>query len=321
MENFPTKKILKPELEVKRQTGILDSLENQILLAKKLGNVYENRPDINSFVGVMKGTNQEVNYTKEAIEKDELYVKNIRQKIDESNSSEGRQKLDYLEGGFQLSEILQAMVTDRLNKNWFKDCEAIMTSDYDDLSVGIDAVMKHKKGGYLGMTFDFTVSNQDKKIYEKLKNEWNKNTEKGNIPTIKYFEDPDTKEKRRLLVPKFIIGASKKDVEELADAYLNNNSELLDNHPFKYLILLQIEEQMQTVLDYFESIKCNEELFKKFTFANTQYERIQNILRNMKNEIHFDKNMHENIDLYEYSKNNTALDMMRRFRIMRTSNR
>jgi len=38
----------------------------------------------------------------------------------------------------------------------------------------------------------------------------------------------------------------------------------------------------------------------------------------MKNEIHLDSKMHENIDLYEYTKSNMALDMMKRFRIMRS---
>jgi hypothetical protein len=116
-----------------------------------------------------------------------------------------------------------------------------------------------------------------------------------------------------LLVPKFIIGASKKDVEELAEAYLTDNNELLENHPFKYLILMQIEEQLQTVLDYYETNKEN----KGFQFAKSQYEKIEVLLRNMKKEIHTDEKMHENVDLHEYTKSNVALDMMRRFRIMR----
>ena len=295
-----------------KKPSILDSMENQIALANKLGNVYENRPDIDKFKGAMAGTKFESEYTEEAINKNKLYVEQTRAKIEESNSNFGKERLEHLEGGFQLSEILQAMIVDRLNKHWFKDCQAIMTSDFDDLC-GIDAVIKHEKGGYLGIALDFTVTNQDKKIYEKVKKNWTQNTEEGKIPTVKYFEDPDTKEKGRLLVPKFIIGGSKKDVEELSSAYLINNTEVLENHPFKYMMLLQIEEQLQTVLDYYEAHSGE----PKIQFAKKQYERIQTILRNMKNEIHSDEKMHENTDLYEYSKSSVALDMMRRFRIMR----
>lgn len=297
-----------------KEPSILDSQENQILLFKKLETVYINRTeDLSHFKGSMSSTKFEKEYTDESINGDKQYVKYTREKIEETNSSSGKDHLERLEGGFQLSEILQAMIVDRLNKHWFKDCKSIMTSDYDDLKVGIDAIMKHKNGGYLGMAFDFTVTNQDKKIYEKLQKNWANNVEDGNVPTIKYFEDPDTKEKGRLLVPKFIIGASKKDVEELANAYITNNEEVLENHPLKYLILLQIEEQLQAVLDYHELNKNN----PKLQFAKTQYERIESLLRNIKNEIHTDDKMHENIDLHEYTESSMALSMMRRFRIMR----
>jgi len=297
-----------------KETSILDSQENQLLLFKKLEPVYVNRTEnLISFKGSMSGTNHEKEYTEESINRDKAYVKYTREKIEETNSSFGKDHLEHLEGGFQLSEILQAMVVDRLNKHWFKDCKSIMTSDYDDLNVGIDAIMKHKDGGYLGMAFDFTVTNQDKVIYQKLQKNWEKNVKDGDVPTIKYFEDPDTKEKGRLLVPKFIIGASKKDVEELANAYLTNNEEVLENHPLKYLILLQIEEQLQAALDY-HALNIND---PKLKFAKKQYKKIEEILRNIKNEIHTDEKIHKNTDLHKYTESSMALSMMRRFRIMR----
>lgn len=305
---------MKENFEQPRNTNtesILDSIENQLVLTRKLGDVYDNRPDLNSFVGAMKGTKYEEKYTEESIRMDEEYVENTRKKIDESNSSGGRQNLDNKEIGFQLSEMMQAMIVDRLNNHWFKNFQAVMTSDFDDLKVGIDAVLKHEKGTYLGAAFDFTVTNQDTIIYKKLKKEWEDHVVKGSIPTVKYFEDPDTKEKKSLLVPKFIIGASKKDVEDMAQAYIVNDVEVLENHPLKYVILQQIEEQLQTVLDYHETNPDNE----KLAFARRQYEAIQKLLRIMKNDIHIDENM--NVDLHEYSKENKALDMMRRFRIMR----
>lgn len=293
--------------------GILEDMQSQLLLARKLESVYANRPDIASFVGAMKDSKHAHEYSVVSVQRDRDYVKNTRAAIDEKNHANGQDTLNKIEGGFQLSEILQAMVVDRMNHNWYKECKAVMTSDFDDLKAGIDAVMKHEYGGYLGTSFDFTVTSKDTIVYEKLTREWQKNVVGGNIPTVKYFEDPDTKEKKRLLVPKFIIGASKKDIEELADAYLSNNQEVLNNHPFKYVMLLQIEEQLQTVLDYYDT-----HTDPALSFAKKQYEQIQNLLRRMKNEIHFDEEV-KRIDLYEHSKNSVALDMMRRFRIMRGS--
>lgn len=292
--------------------GILFSQENQLDLARRLKSVYDNRPVIKSFIGAMAGTKYEKGYTTEALEKDEKYVRDTQARIYEDNSSSGRANLDYIETSFQLSEIMQAMIVDRMNNNWFKDCETIMTSEYDDLSVGIDAVMKHKRGGYLGASFDFTVTNKDKKIYDKLNDEWGRNVSKGKVQTVKYFEDAGNGQRGRLLVPKFVIGASKQDVEELAQAYLADDQETLDNHPFKYLMLIQMEEQLQTALDYYETDGEN----TSFDFAKTQYNRIQGLLRSMKNEIHLDEKM-KDVDLYEYTKRSIALDMMRRFRVMR----
>lgn len=291
--------------------GILDSLENQLLLARKLETVYTHRPDMDSFVGMGVGTKFEQEYTQEKIQSDKEYVKDTRSKIDEKNSAFGRVALDNKEGGFQLSEIMQAMIVDRLNNNWFKSLKSTMTSDYDDLKVGIDAVMKHKEGGVLGASLDFTVTNQDKIIYAKLQREWD-NIKQGKVTTIKYFQDPDTGEKGKLLVPKFIIGASKKDVESLAKAYIENDEHILNNHPFKYVMLSQIEKQLQTIFDYYEINKDD----PKLQFAQRQYRAIESLLRVLKQEIHMDEEI-KNVDLYEYSKQSVSLDMMERFRIMK----
>ena len=101
----------------KKEPSILDSLENQVALFHKLGAVYANRPEMSSFVGSMQGTRFENHYTAEQVLKDQEYVKDRRSKIENQNSSEGKEHLDRLEGGFQLSEILQAMIVDRMNKN------------------------------------------------------------------------------------------------------------------------------------------------------------------------------------------------------------
>lgn len=292
------------------QEGILNNVQDQVLLAKKLQSVYDNRPNLDSFIDIPVEEKFRSRYTKEQIEKDKAYVDDLRKKIDERNHSFSAENLDVVEGGFQLSEMLQAMVVDRMNKHWYKDCSTIMTADFDDLAVGIDAVMKGRNGDYLGTSFDFTVSTRQKILEDKLKNHWEKSVIEGRIPTVKYFEDPDTHKKGSLVVPKFIIGASKKDVEELASAYLTNDMNTLENHPFKYVLLLQIEEQLQTALDYYATQGNNPSI----QFAKTNYERIQNLLRIMKNQIHLDENI-QNQDLYEYSKNNVALETMRRFRI------
>jgi len=257
-----------------KEPGILDSMENLLILAKKLQNVYEKRPDLTNFIGCMagKGDPIESRYSVESIKKDEDYVIEKRKEIEESNRSFGQENFDRVEGGFQLSEIMQALIVDLMNRDWFKDCKTVMTSDFDDLKVGVDAVMKRGEKGYLGMSFDFTVSSQDKKIYEKLTKEWDRNIKDGKITIVKYFEDPDTKQKGSLLVPKFIIGASKKDVEDFARAYLYNDVEKLNNHPFNILCCFKLKNNYKRFLIIMKMMKIL---------------RIQNLILQEKNMLKF----------------------------------
>lgn len=293
----------------KIETSILDSMENQIALARKLENVYSERPEIKDFVGSMKGTKFEADYTKEKIQADIDYIEEKRQLIEEQNSSKGRELLDRSEGGFALSEMMQAMIVDQINKGWLSDFKAEMTSDYDDLKVGIDAVMKHTSGGYLGAAFDFTVSSREEQLSSKLNNLWKRNIEKGSVPTVKYFKDPDTGEQSRLLVPKFIIGGSKKDVEDLASAYLSDDQETLKNHPLKYLIIDQITAQLDAILSFYETNADD----NKLKFAFQQYKKIEGIIQNIKKDMEYEAFKKNNLDYFEYQKGSKALAEMKRF--------
>ena len=296
------------------EKDILSNQEKLLALAGILRRVYEKRPDPEKFVGAMSDNPKFAGeYTPQAIEADERYVEETREEIEKKNSAQGRNDLDRREGGFALSEMMQAIIVDRINNGWFEDLKAVMTTDYDDLKYGVDAVVKHKQGGYLGMAFDFTVANQENIIYEKLKKEWSFNVSKGKIPTIKYFEDPDTGKKGKLLVPKFIIGGSKKDVEEIAEAYLGGDSEALTKHPLKLAMIDQIEVQLNYIISYYED--SDDE--KEFEFAKKRYEQILEIIKSLKASMSLSQE--EKLTYHEYSKNSVALQTMKRFSIVAES--
>ncbi len=288
--------------------GILNSIEQQIALARKLEGVYEHRPDPKDFIGAMEGTPSAKEYTKEAIQADIEYVKQRKEAIDKSNKEKGAEVLTLLESGFSLSEMMQAMIVDRINKGMLPGFKAVMTTERDDLKVGIDAVLKKKEYGYLGAAFDFTLSSNITTIQDKLEKTWNFSIKKHHIPTVKYFEDPDTHIKGSLLVPKFIIGGSKKDIEFFAQKYLEGKEEELNNHPFKYLMVKQIDEQLKAALRYFESKKDD----KDFNFIHGQFKKIETFIEDLKNEI----NYHEFVktkEFFEYKKQNRAYSAMKNF--------
>ena len=292
------------------ERSILDKIENQFILARKLQNVYDNRPDPKDFIGAMSGTKFEEEYTKESIKKDEEYISSTRKAIDEKNSSTGLYELERKEGGFALSEMLQAMVVDMLNKGWLNEFKAEMTSDFDDLKIGADAVLKHTTGQYLAASFDFTITNKEKNIYNKLSLIWERNIESGNIPTIKYFKDPDTQKMGKIIAPKFIIGASKSDVEEMASCYIENKENNLEDHKFQYMIIEQMYEQIVSALDYFDNHNENE----KLNFAKSQYEKVYTVVQRIRDKFRRENKIN-NLDFYEYSKKSLALATMQNFKI------
>lgn len=302
----------KPSTLETKSKSILDSLENQIALARKLENVYDNRPDPKNFIGAMKGTKFESEYDEESVKKDEYKVEDLRKKIDEQNSSHGKEILEAREGAFALSEMLQAMVVDRINKDWLNEFTAEMTSDYDDLITGVDAVLKNKDGHYLGASFDFTITKQEKVIEKKLESVWEKNIQSGNVPTIKYFEDPNTHKKGKIIAPKFIIGATKEDVEELATAYLNNNEKSLTDHKFQYIIIEQMYEQLVNAQNYFDHHADNIAL----DFAKGKYQQLYFVVQRLRDKFGREGKIN-NVEFYEYMQRSKALSTMRQFKILK----
>lgn len=295
-----------------KQENLLDKMENQLVLARKLQNVYAARPDPKNFIGAMADTEFSEEYSEESIKKDEEYISDTRKKIEEQNRSNGLHDLQRLEGGFALSEMLQAMVVDCLNKRWLDEFKAVMTSDFDDLKVGADAVLKHKTGQYLAASFDFTITSQEKHIYNKLSKVWEKNVESGSIPTIKYFEDPDTHNKRKIIAPKFIIGATRKDIEDMAKCYLEDKEDDLNNHKFQFMIIEQMYEQLVSVRNYLDHHKDD----KKLDFSRKHYNKIYDTVQRIRDKFQREEKIN-NVDFYEYSKESPALTTMRNFTIFK----
>ena len=307
-ENFwPVESIkAKEENSLPREESVLRKQENMIALARRLEGVYAKRPEMEDFEGVMADTKFANDYSKESINKDLLYVEDTRNKIDIANSSRGQAALDHFEENFAFAEAAQAMIVDRLN-SWLPDFKSIMTSDYDDL-FGVDLVTKHKDGGYFGTAYDATVSSNPDNIKNKLSKNWKNNISKGSLPVVKYFQDPDTGQKGRILVPKFIIGASATDVNDMAKAYLAGTESSLDAHPFRKLMLDQIEIQLNDALYYFEDHQDD----PRFNLARREYTRVKEMIKGVKQQL-VDSNVIDPLAYHEYSKNSLALKMINEF--------
>ena len=69
--------------------GILNSIEKQLALVRKLEDVYKNRPDPKNFVGAMEGTESANQYSPEEIQKDIDYVERTKENIEKANKEKG----------------------------------------------------------------------------------------------------------------------------------------------------------------------------------------------------------------------------------------
>ncbi|MCU0680353.1 MAG: hypothetical protein MUF50_03585 [Planctomycetes bacterium] len=310
MKEFYTKPIIKKEEESFDfeifENKIIDNPDNLRELSKKLQGVYNHRPDPEDFMGVEKKTMKKEHllecYTKEEIDSDLKYVENKKAWIEEQNSSKGLREKENIDKMFAYSEMMQAMVIDLINKGWFKNCKAIMTSEYDDYCNGVDSVIKNKTGDFFSASFDLVVFSQDcKRLYEKLNKEWN-NTRSGKLVNVKYFEDPDDHKKQSIMAPKFVVGATIKDLELLAKGYLDNDQKSLQQNPLKFFIIDQIEKQIEEVLDFYEKnidSKNRNFILEKY---NSLYNIIKEIKKEAKNEIANDQEAR--LAVHEYSKTN-----------------
>lgn len=290
-----------------REEQVLRNEDNVIKLYLRLQNVYARRPNLPDFKGVMADTKYADIYSPQSIAEDEAYIVRTRKRIEETNSSKGQQKLDELDNNFIFGEAGQAMMADLLN-TWLPDFQTIMTADFDDLKVGIDLVAKHKDGGYFGTAFDTAVSSKEDYIIKKLTRNWDENIAKGSLPVVKYFIDSDTKEKGRILVPKFIIGASATDVNEMAKAYLTGTEAKLDAHPFRKLFLDQVDVQVDSVLDFYEASQDDE----RFKFAYRQHLRVKQMVSDARQELSESKII-DPLAYHEYAKESLALKAMHEF--------
>jgi hypothetical protein len=171
--------------------------------------------------------------------------------------------------------------------------------------------MQYKKKAYFGASFDMTISKESKVVEEKIQKNWDRYVLQGKFPQVKYFEDPENPNDRGpRVMPKFIIGGSLEDLEQLTDAYLQNNKASLNAHPLKYAVIAQIDAQLQKILSFYNDPK---NLFNvKFSYAREQYLNFQTFFNDIKKSIQYDAAM-QSQELKEYIENNKVCQISKSY--------
>ena len=279
-------------------------------LKEKLRSVYDHTPNPMNFIGISEETENEDFYSEQTILNDIQHVKEVRSFIDSEDAKYGESLKKRREAGFDQSEIFQIMIIDQINKGWVPEMIGSRTYDFDDLE-GSDAVFQYKKKSYFAASFDMTINQEKEAIENKLQKNWERYIVTGILPRVKYYEDPENSKNRgKRIMPKFIIGGSNEDLEQLTDAYLNNDLESVAEYPLKYTIISQIEIQLDKILDFYFSPENIDN--PKFDFARKQYTRFEDFFEEIKNSVDYYNKM-DTDEISEHRENNAIYKVCKSF--------
>lgn len=218
-------------------------------------------------------------YGKENVEKDKDIAEKLKIKFQENAPDEKKEAK-------VLADILEAIILEESElSNWFgENTSTIKTSDYDDYVNHVDAVIEFegdKIPVYTALGIDMTYSTDIKEKFDYIKKE----IENGILAEVKYFSSSFIKG-IHTQIPRLIIGADVKTINELGELWLDKNSkiegrkkevkEALENHSIQFQFL----NQMILEAEFFEKYaqKANKPEIAEI------YARLKNLILSVYND-------------------------------------
>jgi len=185
-------------------------------------------------------------YGHDTVRSDKAYVANRNERF-----ARGEKIDDY---GTNCAKIFEAILHMRLKKeDWVNGVQAIKTNEFDDIAKGVDEAVrildpetKKELGAFAidamitgGGPLNVTVEKKMQRIHEEiLKNE---------LPSVKYFFDPETGALGLERLPRIVVGADTKTIQEINEMWMENNKEGMRAHPLQIQIFEQIIEQAKEI--------------------------------------------------------------------------
>lgn len=200
-------------------------------------------------------------YSPNSIKNDQKYVKTMEEKFAREDVPE-QAKYN------KLATILEVILHNQAElNNWLgSDAATIKTSRFDDIANGVDTIVEFNKdkqsASHLGLALDATIHSKIYKKIQRIKDE----ITIGKLAKIKYFKSDKTHYMGSLSqIPRVIIGADSKTVQELGELWLNRKNKELAEHSIQFQILDQILIQLESFEEYAE--KCDKpeiaEIYRK----------------------------------------------------------
>jgi hypothetical protein len=257
-------------INFKRKTLLEDTVLREKLLAKKYTLVDQYRPKETDFTDI---------YSKAEINIDLAEIETIKSTWQHSSEQEKTLK--------DISSLYEGVIADQVGANgWFgPTCESVPASEYDDIKNGIDVVTifsQNDEKEYLGLGVDLTFAT-DKKVLEGKLEGIKMSIKNMHLPSLKYFQDPETDEHKKISLPKVIIGSRLSSAEKLIRLWGGDDSDRnhkLAEHPVSSKIILESLAQLRYFYEYAKNLSehdPNEDNQATYQEIAVEYGRMYNI--------------------------------------------
>jgi hypothetical protein len=188
-------------------------------------------------------------YPPEFIKKEKAEVARLKAKWKELEKEKPEWEQKENELIKQASEVLEGVVVDQFSGKWTNE-KAIgyYTPDEDDIlrkvDIGLEIIGEEgEPNKYLGFGLDVTFSEKPDVLKTKFDNSWLQIAEQKQ-GELKYFEGEEVRGEIKLFRVVIVIPSS--IAAEFLTHYGNVDREKLENHPFHYVILAQIKNQLES---------------------------------------------------------------------------
>jgi hypothetical protein len=182
-------------------------------------------------------------YGEQQVESDKRYTEELEGKFQQGSEDSRRQK--------KLATVLEAIFYDQSRENaWLgSGVKTIRPSKYDDYVNGVDCIAEYEEEGrsaFLAMAIDATTGHPGSK-FNRIRDDLGR----GKLGKVKYFHT-DKFSGMLKNIPKVVVGASPKDLEEVMELWVKGDNEALAVHPLQTLILEEIVIQLESFKEFSE---------------------------------------------------------------------
>ena len=193
-------------------------------------------------------------YGRADIQEDQATVADIKGRFQDTEFEKEQKKW---------ASLFETIICDQIELgNWLgSEVMTLFTSEYDDLTHGVDGVIEigvsEIEFSHIGFDCTFSLSALETKL-SKIK----RTIDQGMLKHVKYFSSPHTGEKKKLRnIPLVVLATDKQMIKELADLTVERKHRELNQHEVKYIVLEQILFQLYAFRAYAASRRTP--LFRK----------------------------------------------------------